>query len=74
MQIRRAAPADADSVADAFLAAKAEMTYLPVLHTDAETRHWIADHVLRNVEIWVAENDGRVVGFAVLGDDFLEHL
>jgi hypothetical protein len=41
MRIRRAAPADAEAVADVFLAAKAEMTYLPDLHTDAETRRWI---------------------------------
>jgi GNAT superfamily N-acetyltransferase len=74
MGIRRAATADAEAVADVFLAAKAEMTYLPDLHTAAETRRWIGNHVLRDLEVWVAEDDGRVVGFAALGDDLLEHL
>jgi GNAT superfamily N-acetyltransferase len=75
MQIRPAAPADAKALADLFLAAKAEMTYLPVLHTDAETRSWIRDVVLRDLEVWIAEEDnGKVVGFAALGDDLLEHL
>ena len=75
MQIRPAAPADAEAVADLFLAAMAEITYLPVLHTDAETRSWIRDVVLRDLEVWIAEEDnGKVVGFAALGDDQLEHL
>ena len=75
MRIRPAAPADAEAVADLFLAAKAEMTYLPVLHTDAETRSWIRDVALRDLEVWIAEDDdGQVVGFAALGGDFLEHL
>lgn len=74
MQIRRAAPSDAEGVADVFLAAKAKMTYLPDLHTDAETRRWVGDVVLRDLEVWIAEKEGRVVGFAALGDDLLEHL
>jgi ribosomal protein S18 acetylase RimI-like enzyme len=74
MRIRPAAPADAEAVADVFLAAKAEMTYLPDLHTDAETRCWLGDVVLHDLEVWIAEDDGRVVGFAALGEDLLEHL
>jgi GNAT superfamily N-acetyltransferase len=74
MRIRSAAPADAEAVADVFLAAKAEMTYLPALHTDAEARCWLGDVVLRDLEVWIAEDDGRVVGFAALGEDLLEHL
>jgi hypothetical protein len=53
MQIRPAALADAEAVADLFLAAMAVMTYLPVLHTDAETRSWIRDVVLRDLEVWI---------------------
>jgi ribosomal protein S18 acetylase RimI-like enzyme len=74
MPIRRARPADAEAVADIFLAAKAEMVYLPDLHTDAETRRWVREVVLRELEVWIAEDDGRVVGFSALGDDLLEHL
>jgi ribosomal protein S18 acetylase RimI-like enzyme len=74
MRIRHPAPADADAVADLFLAAKAEMTYLPQLDTDTETRRWVSDVVLRDLEVWVAEEGDRVVGFAALGNDLLEHL
>jgi ribosomal protein S18 acetylase RimI-like enzyme len=73
-RIRRATPTDAEAVANIFLAAKAEMTYLPDLHTDAETRRWVREVVLRELEVWIAEDWARVVGFAALGDDLLEHL
>lgn len=39
------------------------MPWLPVLHSDAETRAWVASIVLPNHEIWVAEVDGEVVGY-----------
>src|SRR5215218_7351149 len=74
MRIRRAAAADADAVAGVFLAAKGEMTYLLQLHTEEETRRWMRDIVLRDLEVWVAEADARVTGFAALRADFLEHL
>jgi GNAT superfamily N-acetyltransferase len=71
---RRLAPGDADAVADVFLAALARMTYLPELYTDEETREWVKDVLLPNNEVWVAVNQGRVIGFAGLGDDLLRHL
>jgi GNAT superfamily N-acetyltransferase len=74
MRIRRATPADAEAVADVFLAAKAEMTYLPDLHTDAETRRWVREVVLRELEVWIAEDCANVVGFAAVGADLLELL
>jgi ribosomal protein S18 acetylase RimI-like enzyme len=74
MQTRRGLPTDAEAVADVFLAAKTEMTYLPHLHTEAETRRWISDFVLRELEVWVADDGGHVVGFAALGNNVLEHL
>jgi GNAT superfamily N-acetyltransferase len=74
VRIRQAASADAEAVADVFLAAKAEMAYLPRLHTERETRRWISDVVLPDLEVWVAADGGRLVGFAALGNDLLEHL
>jgi hypothetical protein len=50
------------------------MTYLPQLYTDAETKDFISDVLLPNNEVWVAEEAGRVVGFAGFGDGFLRHL
>lgn len=50
------------------------MPWLPVVHTDAETRWWVEHVVLAECAIWVAVADERVVGFAALRDDVLEHL
>jgi GNAT superfamily N-acetyltransferase len=74
MLTRRAGPGDADAVADVFLAARSAMTYLPRLHTERETRSFIRHLVLGAQEVWVAEEGGRIVGFAALGDGMLEHL
>ncbi len=71
--IRRATNADAQAVADVFLAARATMTYLPQLHPPDETRGFIAG-VVRDKESWAAERDGRIVGFAVVDGGWLEHL
>ncbi len=54
------------------------MPSLEELHTPEDDRRFVRDHVLPNEEVWVAEVDGRTVGFAALGsrdgDDFLQHL
>lgn len=74
MEIRRVEPGDTEAVADVFLAALARMTYLPDLYSEAETRAFVRDVLLPNNEVWVAEEDGRVIGFAGLVDDSLMHL
>ena len=71
--IRRATPADAPEAAEVFLASRATMTYLPHLHTDEETRNFIRG-VVTGKESWVAERDGKIVGFAVVDGGWLEHL
>ncbi|MBD0329395.1 MAG: GNAT family N-acetyltransferase [Thermoleophilia bacterium] len=72
--LRRATDADAEAVADVFIASFRGLGFLPELHSEGQTRRWVADVVLRQCEVWVAEEDGRVVGFAALSDDRLEHL
>jgi GNAT superfamily N-acetyltransferase len=74
VEIRLAEPGDTEAVAGVFLAARAQMTYLPELHTAVETRTWVREFVLRELEVWVAVDDARAVGFAALGQDLLEHL
>lgn len=72
-EIRKAGEADANAIADVFLAARATMTYLPRVHTDEETRAFLSQIVGKH-ETFVAEREGRVVGFALLRDDWLDHL
>ncbi|MEJ1970699.1 MAG: GNAT family N-acetyltransferase [Rhizomicrobium sp.] len=71
--IRRAEPSDSAAIADVFLAARATMTYLPALHTEEEMRGFIAG-VVTDKETWVADRDGRIVGFAVIDGGWLEQL
>ena len=56
------------------LARRVAMPFLPELHGDADTRAWVASWLLPRRAVWVAERDGRVVGYAALADRLLEHL
>jgi GNAT superfamily N-acetyltransferase len=71
--IRRADATDANVLAGIFEAARARMTYLPNLHTEEETRAFIGGLPTR-MEVWVAEADGRVTGFAAINENWLDHL
>jgi len=72
-EIRRAVPGDSAAIAEVFLASRATMTYLPRLHSDEETRAFIAE-VVYTLETFVAVREGRIVGFAALKESWLEHL
>jgi GNAT superfamily N-acetyltransferase len=72
--IRLAGSDDIDTIADVFLASFAGLTFLPRLHTDTETRRWIRTEMVPRHEVWVAEQEGEVVGFAALSGDLLGHL
>lgn len=65
---------DADEISRVFLAARNQMTYLPRLYTDAQTRAWITEIMIPASRLWVAERGGRVVGFAALRGSWLDHL
>jgi ribosomal protein S18 acetylase RimI-like enzyme len=73
--IRHGRDADAGAIADVFIAARRPMlAYLPDLHDEADIRDWIAALMLPTHEVWVAEIDGRTVGFMALHDDLLGHV
>jgi GNAT superfamily N-acetyltransferase len=74
MRLRPGRQDDAVAVAETFIAARAPMTYLPRLHAAADIRRFFSDAVLPNSEVWVAEDEGAVVGFAAMAEDMLEHL
>jgi ribosomal protein S18 acetylase RimI-like enzyme len=74
MLLRLARTGEADTIADVFIASFRSLTFLPILHTDDEIRNWIRSEMVPAHEVWVAEADDRVVGFAALTKDLLGHL
>lgn len=75
VRIRRGGDADAGEIADVFIAARRPMlVYLPDLHDEPDIRDWIAATMVPTHEVWIAEADGAVVGYAALHDDLLGHL
>ncbi len=71
--LRPATEADAPAVAEVHLASRRAATMPPPVHDDDDVRRWLAGH-LREDEVWVAEEDGRVVGYARLTDTWLDDL
>lgn len=66
--IRRATPEDAEQVAKLFRRSYRTLDFLPVLHTPEEDREHLAK-VIREQDVWVAEEDDRLAGFIALDGD-----
>jgi len=67
VHLRRADLDDAVAIAEVHVAARREaMPWLPELHSDEETRDWIASLVLPQQVVWVADSDGIVAGYAAI--------
>jgi GNAT superfamily N-acetyltransferase len=74
VHVRRAGPDDAGAIADIFIASfEPLLSFLPLLHTHEEDRAFIRDLVDRH-EVWLAEEEGRTLGFAAISDAKLEQL
>jgi GNAT superfamily N-acetyltransferase len=75
LSLRRAARADAITLADIHIAARATaMPWLRVVHSAEETRWWMTQVVVPRLEVWVAERDRTVLGFLALQDEWVEQL
>lgn len=73
--LRQARPEDAPAISAIHLSARRHgLPYLPEVHTDSETRYWVAEVVLPQQDVWVAEVSGEVAAFAALHEGWLEHL
>ena len=73
MEVRLAGPEEAEEVADVFIPSFEGLTFLPMLHSHDEHRAFVRA-LLERDEVWVVEEDDRVVGMAVLSEDTLSHL
>jgi GNAT superfamily N-acetyltransferase len=74
---RRGAEADARAAADLWLRARkaAVGAIPPPVHGDDDVRAWFASHVVRDAELWVAEDRvGTLVGTLVLEGRWLDQL
>jgi GNAT superfamily N-acetyltransferase len=70
--IRRATLDDAPAISGLFVRARDEMTYLPRI--PEHDRPLLGGWFLARAELWVAEEEGRIVGFAGVSGAELTHL
>jgi hypothetical protein len=61
--LRRATACDADPIANVYSASFRLLTFLPMLHTLDEYRWFIANVILKEFEVTVAEDETGIVAF-----------
>jgi GNAT superfamily N-acetyltransferase len=76
MEIRKAAPGDADSLAALWLRSRiaAAPSIPPPVHTDEEVHRWFEETVLATREVWVATGKGEAIGLMVLDQEWIDQL
>ena len=74
--LRRATPEDAPAMADVHVDCRAaNVGSMPAMVHDRETTHrWMLGRLEAGSTGWVAERDDRVVGYAVVTDEWLDDL
>jgi GNAT superfamily N-acetyltransferase len=61
--LRRASACDADAIAEVYSTSFRLLTFLPMLHTVEEYRRFIANVILNECEVTVAEDESGIVAF-----------
>jgi len=74
MRIRKAIAEDIACCADIHILARQRMPYLPQTHTAVEVHVWTREIVFARQNVWVAEINQRIVGYASLESGFLTNL
>ena len=76
--IRRGGAQDARAAADLYLRAREAALRagsIPAgVHDDDDVRGYFASHIVKDCELWVAEDDGALAGILVLDGDFVDQL
>lgn len=63
IQIRPATESDADAIADVFSPSLRLLTFLPELHTPDEDRWFIANIIMNDCDVTLAEQAGLIIAF-----------
>jgi ribosomal protein S18 acetylase RimI-like enzyme len=74
MRLRRGEARDADELGRIKHACYSRMTYLPPIPTIDEYRRHVREDLLPAQDVWVAEDEGRVVGWWSMTEGSLEHI
>lgn len=73
--LRRAKAGDFEAIAEVLLRSRRDaLPGLREVHTEEETRGWVAAVLAVECDVWVAEQDDRIVGFMALQGQMLEQL
>jgi GNAT superfamily N-acetyltransferase len=76
MNIRRAVPAETDSLTALWLRSRAASvpSIPPAVHTDDEVGRWFEEVVLPSCEVWIVESEGEVIALMVLDGEWIDQL
>lgn len=72
--VRLAGDADLRAIAEVYLAAREVAAMPPGIHPPDDVRAWVGTWDLTSRDVWVAEADGTIVGFANLTPTWLDGL
>jgi GNAT superfamily N-acetyltransferase len=73
--IRRATPEDAADVASVYIASqRGAAAHIPIVHSDADIRAWVVDHMVPERETWVVDSGGRIVAVVVLDGEMIDQM
>lgn len=74
LTIRPAMKDDAAAIAAVYLASFAATYDFPMAHSAKEVRAWVRKDMLPQLDVWVADQDDRVVGFIACSPTTVEQL
>jgi ribosomal protein S18 acetylase RimI-like enzyme len=73
--IRRATTEDAADVATVYVASqRGAAAHIPIIHSDAEIRAWVVEHMVPERESWIVLDSGRIVAVMVLDGDMVDQM
>jgi GNAT superfamily N-acetyltransferase len=72
--LRTATPDDSGPIAELFFASYRLLAFLPMLHTIEEFRRFVADVLMKNCLVTVAEDETGIVAFLAREDEEVQQL